>query len=142
MQRYVLTPDGWFDNAKHGDDNEVSAVEIEERINALEAQLAAEEEKSRVRSKVLKYVLFVLTGSDQPDTDLGNDVQLAADAAKDQLAERDREVEGLVKAFSHYHEAKYDINSQLTDQCKRCGLDIRNEVHIRTALATEETTHG
>ncbi len=64
------------------------------------------------------------------------------DAVVEKLAERDREVGGLVKAFSHYHEAKYDIKSKLTDQCKRCGLDIRNVVHIRTSVIPEETPHA
>ena len=58
------------------------------------------------------------------------------------LAERDAEVGRLVKAFSHYHEAKYDDDDlRLTDQCKKCGLDIRNDVHIRTP-ATEEKPSG
>jgi len=30
----------------------------------------------------------------------------------------------------HIHKAKYDENRNLTDECAKCGKDIRNKIHI------------
>jgi hypothetical protein len=30
----------------------------------------------------------------------------------------------------HYHKARY-VNGQLTDECDRCGRDLRNPIHTR-----------
>lgn len=35
-----------------------------------------------------------------------------------------------LKAFRHLHVAHYE-DGKLTDKCGQCGLDIRNEVHLR-----------
>ena len=62
-----------------------------------------------------------------------------------QLETKELEVRKLVKTFSHYHEAWYDEDPNLTDACKKCGLDIRNDVHIRTPAPEpegEEKTDG
>lgn len=37
-------------------------------------------------------------------------------------------VSRLEETFRHCHVAKY-VDDKLTDECKECGLDIRNEIH-------------
>jgi len=43
------------------------------------------------------------------------------------------EVELLRKTFRHFH-----VASELGDSCRECGLDLRNEVHVRALLARME----
>lgn len=38
--------------------------------------------------------------------------------------------ERYIKAFAHTHKAKY-VDGKLTDECDKCGLDIRDEIHLR-----------
>jgi len=50
----------------------------------------------------------------------------------DQLKEAREEVAQYQRTFRHTHVAKYD-GDRLLDACGKCGLDIRDEVHERTA---------
>jgi hypothetical protein len=56
------------------------------------------------------------------------------------ILDRDRRaarVKVLERAFRHYHVAKYD-DQLLLSVCKKCGLDLRDAVHIRTITKTKD----
>ena len=50
-------------------------------------------------------------------------------------------IERLERAFRHTHEAKR-VDGVLVDECGKCGLDIREDVHERAALAESEGDGG
>ncbi len=41
-----------------------------------------------------------------------------------------KQIKWYVEAFIHTHKAKYD-GDKLLDECDRCGLDLRDEMHRR-----------
>ena len=41
-----------------------------------------------------------------------------------------RQVESLSNVFQHYHVAHY-IDGQLTEECDKCGRDLRDSIHRR-----------
>lgn len=53
--------------------------------------------------------------------------------AQDVIALRERERAGVPRLEferEHYHAAKYD-GEVLLDECSRCGLDLRDPIHLR-----------
>ena len=53
------------------------------------------------------------------------------------MAEQQATIKRYEKAFRHTHEAKR-VDGVLVDECGICGLDIREDVHERAALAESE----
>ena len=47
-----------------------------------------------------------------------------------------KRIEELERIFAHTHEAKY-VDGKLTDECNKCGLDIRDKIHISTKYNKE-----
>lgn len=43
---------------------------------------------------------------------------------------KEERIKKLEKTFAHKHVAKYE-NGELTDECAKCGLDIRDNIHIK-----------
>jgi len=52
------------------------------------------------------------------------------DAAESRAATLDARVQKLERQFQHYHAAKYDSAGLLTDECAKCGLDLRDSIHL------------
>jgi hypothetical protein len=79
----------------------------EARVTKAEFTLAAAQAKLDARANIMRYMHFVLCGTDDIKTDLGDEIQNAADAIKTKLEEaQDRiaELEGLLQEIAEHPE--------------------------------------